>query len=244
MKGGDYRTPLPDIRAAARVEFPPVDVHGERRSPGTGFRVALVPPSLSSAQRFGQIRQAWTNLAESPATPLAPQQDDPVKEAESLVRAVDDGAIKTRIQNLATVIKANIQTRNEQRDRAARSELRAGSFLRVMMRNDFKQKIEVRREQLQLQTLGDALKVQIEQALKRDEEALLANVDFYIDSAVRLSGEYPETVISAQAEILKRELEVRSRLEQIGHVDAFVADIAQLRGGRRLDSKTIVEGFR
>ena len=70
-----------------------------------------------------------------------------------------------------------------------------------------------------------------------------ANVDFYIDSAVRLSGEYPEAVIAAQAEILKRELEVRNRPEQIGHVDAFLADIAQLRGGRRLDSKKIMEGI-
>ena len=39
MKGGDYRTPLDDIRSAAREEFVPIDGKGERRSQTTGFRL-------------------------------------------------------------------------------------------------------------------------------------------------------------------------------------------------------------
>ena len=62
MKGGDYRTPLDDIRSAAREEFVPIDGKGERRSQSTGFRLALVAPGLPSTQRLAAIRSAWADL--------------------------------------------------------------------------------------------------------------------------------------------------------------------------------------
>lgn len=243
VKGGDYRTPLADIRSAARVEYPPTDARGERRSPTTGFRLALVPPSLTSTQRYAQIRELWTELPQTMGTALAPQQDDPIKEVDALANATEDQKVKARIQNLATVIKANIQTRNEQRDRAARSELRAASFLRVMLQSDYRSKIALRREQLKLQSLSAQLKQQIQQQLEKDEQAFMANVQVYIDNAVRVASEYPEPVTTAQAEILKRELEARQQGVQASAVDVFAAHVAQVRSGKRLESKAIMEGF-
>ena len=105
VKGGDYRTPAGELRSAARVEFVPVDQRGERRSPTTGFRLALVPPSLPSAERLTAIRDAWTEL---PSSAVAPQ-DDPVKEAEALAQSVDQPDLRKRIAALSTVIKASIQ---------------------------------------------------------------------------------------------------------------------------------------
>lgn len=244
VKGGDYRTSLADIRSAARVEYPPVDARGERRSPTTGFRLVLVPPSLTSTQRLAEVRELWTELPRTMGTALAPQQDDPLKEVEALAGATENKAVKTRIQNLATVIKANIQTRNEQRDRAARSELRAASFLRVMMHSDYKAKIELRRDQLKLQSLSAQLKEQIRQQLEKDEQAFISNVQVYIDNAVRVASEYPEPVTVAQAEILKRELEARGQGEQAGAVDVFAGHVAQVRAGKRLEPKAVMEGFR
>ena len=53
-----------------------------------------------------------------------------------LAKAVEDPALRQRVQNLATVIKANIQTRNEQRDRAARSGVRVGAYLARKLSED------------------------------------------------------------------------------------------------------------
>ena len=244
VKGGDYRTSIGDIRSAARIEYPPTDAKGERRSPTTGFRLALVPPSLTSTQRLAQVRELWTELPQTMGTALAPQQDDPLKEVDALANATEDQKVKARIQNLATVMKANIQTRNEQRDRAARSELRAASFLRVMLQSDYKAKIEVRREQLKLPSLSPQLKEQIQQQLNKDEQAFAANVQVYIDNAVRMASEYPEPVVTGQAEILKRELEARQQTTQASAVDVFAGQVAQVRSGKRLEPKAVMEGFK
>lgn len=244
VKGGDYRTSLSDIRSAARIEYPPTDAKGERRSPTTGFRLALVPPSLTSTQRLAQVRELWADLPQTMGTALAPQQDDPLKEVDALANATEDQKVKARIQNLATVIKANIQTRNEQRDRSARSDLRAASFLRVMLQSDYKGKIEVRREQLKLPSLSAQLKEQIQQQLAKDEQAFAANVQVYIDNAVRMASEYPEPVTTAQAEILKRELEARQQTTQASAVDVFANQVAQVRAGKRLEPKAVMDGFK
>ena len=105
VKGGDFRTPLDNIRSAGREEFVPIDGKGERRSQTTGFRLALVAPGLPSTRRLAAIRDAWVDLPKG-AT-LAEQQEDPVKEVDVLAKAVEDPALRQRVQNLATVIEAN-----------------------------------------------------------------------------------------------------------------------------------------
>src|SRR3546814_7790608 len=102
-----------------------MDSKGERRAPTTGFRLALVPPSLPSADRLAEIRTAWAELPSS----AVPPQDDPVKEAEALAQSVENPELRKRIAALSTVIKASIQARNEQRDRAAVNAIRVGAYV-------------------------------------------------------------------------------------------------------------------
>jgi formylglycine-generating enzyme required for sulfatase activity len=141
VKGGDFRTALSDIRSSARVEYYPIDQKGERRDKATGFRIVLVPAALTSPQKLQSVRTLWTNLAQSPGSGAAQSQPlaDPVKEVEALAKAVNDPALKTRIEGVGAVIRANIQARNEQRDRSAKSELRVASYLARKIMEDLRQ---------------------------------------------------------------------------------------------------------
>lgn len=178
VKGGDYRTAEGDIRAAAREEFVPVDRQGERRLATVGFRLALVAPGLPSRPRLKAVRDAWEALPATTASALGERQDDPVREVETLVAAAEDPAFKQRLQSLSTVIKANIQVRNEQRDRAARSEIRVGTYLASKLADD-KRLIGIKEKQIA--TLSDAnksLRDAVVAGLEKDRKALEFNLGY------------------------------------------------------------------
>jgi Sulfatase-modifying factor enzyme 1 len=240
VKGGDYRTPLDEIRSAAREEFVPIDAKGERRSQTTGFRLALVAPDLPSSQRLTAIRSAWADLPKTSSAGLAEQQDDPVKEVDVLAKAVEDPALRQRVQNLATVIKANIQTRNEQRDRAARSGVRVGAYLARKLGED-KRIVAFREGQLKTLTqASDSVRDRIEKQLSADKAALDFNLAYYIDTVTQLTSDYPEGIVSAQADILKREFEARNLEEMKPFIDVFTRQAALLRKNGKLDRKAVL----
>lgn len=243
VKGGDYETPSSDIRSAYRMEFNPVDRNGERRSGLVGFRVALVPSALPSTQRLQTVRTLWTDLPRSAAAAGAPAAD-PVQEVDLLARAVTDPALKTRIQNLGAVLKANLQARNEQRDRSAKSEVRVAAYLAQKLTGD---QTNISRKEGILASLKSSpdLAKDVGADLARDREALNANLAYYIDTVNRLGMDYPANVTSAQGDILKREFEARGAgplYER--HVTRAVHHAAQVRGGHPLDPKIVLPEMR
>ncbi|HMN81958.1 MAG TPA: SUMF1/EgtB/PvdO family nonheme iron enzyme [Burkholderiaceae bacterium] len=240
VKGGDYETPSSDIRSAYRMEFNPVDKNGERRSALVGFRVALVPTALPSTQRLQTVRTLWTDLPKSAAATAGAPAADPVQEVDLLARAVTDPALKTRIQNLGAVLKANLQARNEQRDRSAKSEVRVAAYLAQKLSGD---RTNIGRKEGILASLKSSpdLAKDVSADLARDREALNANLVYYIDTVNRLGMDYPANVTGAQGDILKREFEARGAgalYER--HVTRAVRHAAQVRGGRPLDPKTVL----
>ncbi|MBK8175043.1 MAG: SUMF1/EgtB/PvdO family nonheme iron enzyme [Rhodospirillales bacterium] len=240
VKGGDYRTPLEDIRSAAREEFVPLDKQGERRAETTGLRLALAAPSLPSTRRLGAIRAAWEDLPKTAESPLAAPQDDPVKEVDVLAKAVEDPVLRQRVQNLATVIKANIQTRNEQRDRAALSGIRVGAYLAKKLGEDTRI-IAFRENQIKaLSGVSDAVRDSIKKQLDADRAALDFNLSYYIDTITQLTSEYPEVVLAPQAQILKREFEARKLEPMLPYVDTFMKQEIRLRKDGKLDRKAIL----
>lgn len=240
VKGGDYRTRAADIRSAAREEFVPVDAKGERRSPGTGFRLALVAPGLPSRQHLETVRKEWADLSSSSGTALAAPQDDPVKEVEVLVAAVEEPDLKRRVQNLATVIKASIQTRNEQRDRAARSAARVGTYLARQLA-DGKRLVEFKEKQIAaLSGVNQSVRDSIAKSLEGDRKSLDFNLNYYLDTLVQLVAEYPDDVVGAQGEVLKRESEARGLGAINGFTDAFLGHARTLRRDGKLDRKKVL----
>lgn len=231
VKGGDYRTAQADIRTSARTEFMPLDKNGERRDKATGFRLVLVPVSLPTPARLQSTQALWETLASSTATAQQPLAD-PVKEVEALAKAVTDPALKARIQGVGTVIKANIQTRNEQRDRSAKSEIRVGTYLAKKILEDL----------AQIKTLEILIDVQpkLQDKLASSQENLEHTLGYFIDTLKQIGVDFPPTSTAAQGEILKREFEARSVPGYEPLIDFVVKHSQSIRKGKAVQKDTLI----
>lgn len=238
VKGGDFRTALADIRAAARTEYVPVDKGGERRDKATGFRLVIVPGSLPTPGRLQLVRNVWEKLPSSEGGAAAQALADPVKEVEALSKAVTDPALKKRIEGVGGVIKANIQTRNEQRDRSAKSEIRVGSYLARKVLED-RQKIRSL-EAIVAGPLPDNLKAEPRNNLAASKEALDSTLNYMIDTLKQIGLDFPAPTTTAQGEILKREFEARNVPGYGPLVDLVVRFSQGVRSGKPIDKTALV----
>lgn len=231
VKGGDYRTAQAAIRTAARTEFIPLDKKGVRRDKATGVRLALVPASLPTSARLQSTQTQWEALASSAATAQQPLAD-PVKEVEALAKAVTDPALKTRIQGVGTVIKANIQSRNEQRDRSAKSEIRVGTYLAKKVLEDL----------AQIKTLEVLIDVQpkLQDKLTISQENLGYTLDYFIDTLKQIGVDFPAESTAAQGEILKREFEARSVPGYGPLIDFVVKHSQSIRKGKAVQKDSLL----
>lgn len=239
VKGGDFRTALADIRAAARSEYMPVDKSGERRDKATGLRLVVVPASLPSAPRLQAIRGLWTNLAQAAPGAAGQALADPVKEVEALAKAATDPGLKARIEGVGTVIKANIQARNEQRDRSAKSEIRVGAYLARKVMED-SAKVARLRALVNQAGLPEAIRKDTADNLKVSSENLDATLNYVIDTLKQIGLDYPTPTISAQGEILKREFEARSVPDYGPLVDLVVRFSQNARNGKPIEKPALL----
>lgn len=238
VKGGDFRTAPADIRAAARTEYVPIDRNGERRDKAIGLRVAVVPASLSSPARLQSVRTLWSNLAQPGGSGQAQALADPVKEIEALAKATDEPALKARIEGIGAVIRANIQARNEQRDRSARSEIRVGAYLARKLLED----------RAKIRSLQALLELPVAEGLKQEPRANLAastaNLDatlsYMIDTLKQIGLDFPAAATTAQGEILKREFEARSVPGYGPLVDLVVRHSHDARAGKVIDRTALM----
>jgi formylglycine-generating enzyme required for sulfatase activity len=243
VKGGDFRTALADIRSSARAEYYPVDQKGERRDKATGLRVVLVPAALPSSQRLQSVRTLWPSLAQSGEGGAAGQAlADPVKEVEALAKAVTDPALKTRIANVGTVIKANIQARNEQRDRSAKSEVRVAAYLARKVIEDLG-KIGALE-----QTLKGPWSEEVKKVARENLAASRENVDltlnYLIETLKQVGLDFPAATTSAQGEILKREFEARKVGGYAPLVDLAVKLAQNARSGKPIVENDLIAELR
>ena len=240
VKGGDFRTALADIRAAARTEYLPVDKGGERRDTATGLRLVVVAGALPTPARLQAVRGLWTELASAGSGGAAQQAlADPVKEIDALAKATTDPALKSRIQGIGGVIKANIQARNEQRDRSAKSEVRVASYLAKKVLED---RARIRSiEAIVNGPLPDDLKAGHRSNLAASNEALDGTLNYLLDTLRQLGLDYPSASIGAQGEILKREFEARKAPPEYGPLVDVVAALTQgVRGGKPVDKPRLL----
>ena len=239
VKGGDFRTSLGDIRTSARLEFPPIDKNGERRDKAIGFRLVVVPASLPSQPRLQTIRGLWTNLAQVAPASTGQALADPIKEVEALAKAATDQAMKTRIEGVGVVIKANIQARNEQRDRSTKSEIRVGAYLAKKILEDRSKIASI--ESLLKGGLPETIKKDAAENLKRSNENLDGTLNYLIDTLKQIGLNYPTATISSQGEILKREFEARSVGDYGPLVDLVIKLSRDTRNGKALEKRNFLE---
>lgn len=237
VKGGDFRTELADIRTAARSEFIPVDKGGERRDKSVGLRLVVVPGSLPTSNRLQSVRQLWGNLTSS-ASGASQALADPLKEVEALAKATTDPALKTRIEGVGTVIKANIQTRNEQRDRSARSEIRVGAYLARKIVED--RQAVAALESMVNSTEPGRLKQDLQAKVATSKESVDANLNYMIDTLKQIGLDFPAASAATQGEMLKREFEARSVQGYAPLVDLVVKYSQNARTGKAINKNALL----
>lgn len=226
VKGGDYRTALADLRTAARSEYIPIDKNGARRDKATGLRLVVVPGSLPTPGRLQSVRTLWGNLTTSPSG-ASQALTDPVKEVEALAKAAADPAMKARIEGVGNVIKANIQSRNEQRDRSAKSEIRVAAYLGRKILEDG---LKIKAQEAFAKVAPDDPKAKA--AVETSRENLDATLNYMLETVKQIGLDYPAPTATAQGEILKREFEARSVPGYSPLIDLVVARSQASRGGK------------
>lgn len=238
IRGTDYQTPPDQVRSAARDEFVPYDTRGPRRQNTVGFRLALVAPVLPNIGRLREVKTEWEALPDSSGGTLAePVQDDPVKEADAIANAVDNPQLKRRLAGLAIIIAANIKTRNEQLDRAARTSLDLASWLGAKMRLD-----EVRllaAEQVALIARSPDRSAN-QQRIEQRRQEVTAIIGTYRDTLRTLYTEYPSAVRDAQSAVLRGTLTQQGKTQQAAVIEQVNTDIATMQRDGDLQA-TVVE---
>ena len=226
LKGGDFKTDRSQIRASSRIEAPPVArIGGERRDNGAGMRVVIVPAVEPEPALRKDLIERWNQLGKSGSLPLPQSGSDPFKEIDAISSALDDPSIRNRLQTVAAAFRSTVQISNDQRDRAAKNEIRIAAYLARKVIDD----------QLKIQSLEASLMGQQPAALiaaaRRDlslsETALNDTVSYLLETVRQMAAEYPDPrVVAVQSEVLKRELEAlkeASILPMVGLIADLVA---------------------
>lgn len=227
VRGGSFLTPQSGIRTAYRQEALYYDGPGLRHGKATGFRVALSTPALPSVKRIQQIRQAWTKLGamtpqqqQAPAPGMSAEAlQDPIAEIQALTKAAPDPNMKKRLANLGGVLRANLQARDEQRDRAAKAALRLGAFLCNKLHDDGLY-LDDRKDKFNSlcaagRNTSPACNLLMTQ-LPQIEQALSLTLQYYADTIVGSSQNYTNEVLGQQNKVLSQEVAAR-------HLDTIAA---------------------
>ena len=256
VRGGNYVTAKNDIRTAYRQEIPFYQGKDTRRSPTTGFRLAVVGRVITSRERLKAIDAAWaalgaapTPVATAPAKPAAPEpakpsrldgppSADPLDEIATIAQAVDDAAVKQRLQLLQVAVRAGFQARDDQRDRAAKTRLRLGAFLCQKLKDDA----------LPIDKLKDVQRVCVQERgeqhercrgqaamIETEEGKLWENLRYYADTLVTLVEDYEDAVLGRQLGILKSELTARGLQALLPVTDLYYRHALEFRRNKAIE---------
>lgn len=245
VRGGDFFTPKDSIRTAQRQEMNPYDKDGPRRLETVGFRLAISAPVVTSKDRLEKIEAEWQALPEVESALTGTERlEDPLEEMAVLIDAARDPAFRERLKDLRTVMRANIVTRNEQRDRAARNLLRFGVIMaqRILDSDAARTAKALALEALKPSYPADHPVIRGNSAALEDaRKDLETNANHYRDTIVELIRDYPPSIIETQAKVLKEELNARS-MSTLGPIaDTFEKHVARFRKDGKLPSDTIIK---
>lgn len=223
VRGGNLFTPEQQIRTAYRQEVPYYKGAAPRRRDTTGFRIAIVVPVISSRERLGEIKEAWSELGtvappkKAAATVLGEKPfDDPVKELGAIRDAASDPNMKKRlgsVQKTLTTIQANLRAsnleRDDQRKLAAKASLRLGAFLCRKLADDGKA-VEILEELIQrrIEDFGkeDERAKRYNEKLAMDQSVLGGIQQYYAETVLNSADIYDDDLLSSQLSVLNTEL--------------------------------------
>lgn len=238
IKGGNYLTSQGDIRSAYRQEVAHFDAEGPNRVRTIGFRLAIAANVMVSRERLTAIREEWQELPASITVTSGSQPlDDPVAELGLATQAASDFDLRARLERLSVTVAANIASRNEQRDRAAKVVLRLAAFLGRKLRDDIVRVAAIRAIVKGREAAGSGAKLlaTAKATLAASEAALEENFLYYADTLIEMVQDYPPDVLARQRDKLKVEFESRGLQALIPFVELYDRHAAAYRERRSVD---------
>jgi hypothetical protein len=224
VRGGNYLTPQAELRSALREEKPYYDTNGQNKLKTTGFRLALVAPTLTSRERVQQIEKDWEKLGTQVQAKSNEASDgkDPVNELENITSGMQDAAVKKQLEKLRGDLRANIQARDEQRDQAIRSSLQLGAFLCTKLQDDgkfydflakfYKQNCEGNGAP------SDSCSTR-KQKLDEHKEVLDFTLNYYADTVVDAGLIYDKSLVEPQISVTAQQMTARGKNNLRAYLD-------------------------
>lgn len=240
VRGGNYMTAQEDMRTAYRQEVPHYQGAEPRRSQTTGFRVVIGSRVVTSRDRLQAIEAAWAALGTDRAPVAAPKPPrlpdrplaDPVEELGAIASATDDPAVRQRLKNLQLAFRSSFQSRDDQRDRAAKARLRLGTFLCQKLRDDglpIDRLKKVHDECVQARGAADERCRDQQRHITEDEAAQWENLSYYADTIVSFVEDYDDAVLRSQLAELRNELTARGRTALVPVAERYSRHVQEFR---------------
>ena len=224
VRGGNFLTPKAELRSALREEEPYYGTDGQNKLKTTGFRLALVAPTLTSRERVQQIEKDWEKLGAQveAKTPQGVSEKDPVNELKTIASGVQDDAVKKQLEKLRGDLRANIQARDEQRDQAIRSSLQLGAFLCTKLKDDGKFYDFLAKFYTQ-NCEGDATPSEScaarKQKLDEHKQVLDFTLNYYADTVVDAGLIYDKSLVEPQISVTAQQMTARGKNNLRAYLD-------------------------
>ena len=251
VRGGSYLNSAESLTNAYRIERPLYHNGNADKAKDIGFRVAMVAPVLTSAQRIKDLKEEWAKLGRDD------NKDDKhgagsnvVGQLEKLAQDVQNQTIakeqlEKELKKLNDTLRQANQARDEQRDSAIQASLRLGGFLCsnvVDLDNTYQNALSLA-ENIK-QTCDGASKEGLcaedqinnlnEKKLKA-ENALKFTLKYYADTLVDNATLYNASTIEKQVEITKQRLQNREKNNAAQFIQSYWEQLSQYNKDGKVD---------
>jgi hypothetical protein len=226
VRGGNYTTAEADMRTSWRQEQIYYRGAEPNRLRTSGFRLALVAPSLTSVDRGKVIEASWaklgaggdapTGVAQAPGAATQAPAPTTVERLGSLLSGLKDDKLKHELETVRTELRASNQMRDEQRSLAIRSALQQGAFACSLLKReaDFYEPLAKIYERdcsktvgLDDSALGRCTKLKTVNDDRKKGLDLIVSI--YSDGIVQAAGIYSADMIAPEVNVQKQQFEAR-----------------------------------
>jgi hypothetical protein len=263
-RGGDYNTPLSQIRSGMRVEMPyyAAGAATATESRQLGFRLVVAAPVVTSPGKLTEIEKAWEAMPSSGEAPsTARREDSALGTIDRLADQAGDETVRAQLRDAGRSIREALVDRNDARDRTVRLLINVGALLGNKLRIDHQRLLAVQRaiegvarpalRQLQSRrqdpqirkAIADATARIGEMEAQRDglEDTVRTSRETYVDTVLSTGSDYSDEVIAAQLPALKAELHARGSDALLPYVDLFVRHMRRMRDNSAADPQSLID---
>jgi len=226
VRGGNYTTAEADMRTSWRQEQTYYRGAEPNRLRTSGFRLALVAPSLTSLDRGKVIEASWEKLgagadtsagvAQAPGAATQAPAPTTVERLGSLLSGLKDDKLKKELETVRTELRASNQMRDEQRGLAIRSALQQGAFACSLLKReaDFYEPVAkiYERDCSKTDALDESARgrcTKLKTANDDRKRALDLVVNIYSDGIIQAGTIYTAAIITPEVNVEKQQLEAR-----------------------------------